>query len=297
MKLNDALSEYLVDLSVRNYTPKTINVYRCKMTLFLRYCAKQGINDLEDLRVTHVKSFASSILERGKKASYANSMCKTIKAFVQWAYEEDYGGWNTRDGKWPTIKKGTTKIPTFTPDQVRKILKSCKGNGYLEVRDRCIITVFVDTGVRAQELCSIKPEDVHDTYILIHGKGRKERIAAITDTMRREMLRYDRARASFFQDKFAEDCYFLSIRGHALCASTLKCLVKKRCEGISGVRCCPHDFRHFFAAQQIKNGTDIYTLCTMLGHSSVNTTAIYASSLSDEDYIKMAQSRSVLKNM
>ena len=74
-------------------------------------------------------------------------------------------------------------------------------------------------------------------------------------------------------------------------------IIKKRGKGIEDIRVSPHTCRHFFAQQQIKLGTDLYTISRLLGHENINITQIYLNSLADAEIVKLAKGNSVLMNM
>ena len=74
-------------------------------------------------------------------------------------------------------------------------------------------------------------------------------------------------------------------------------IVKRHGEGIEGIRVSPHTCRHFFAQQQVKLGTDLYTISRLLGHENISITQTYLNSLQDADIIKIAKQKSVLMNL
>ena len=91
--------------------------------------------------------------------------------------------------------------------------------------------------------------------------------------------------------------YFLSFHGRQLTNCAVENIVKNHGKGIVGVRVSPHTCRHFFAQQQVKMGTDLYTISRLLGHESIQITQTYLNSLRDEDIINLAKQKSVLLNM
>ena len=288
MKLSCALEEYLIDLEVKNYSELTTYNYRSRLVHWFEFTGKQ---DLEDLSIFDVKRYSAHMLKNGKKPSYVNVVLLTIKAFVNWCHEEGIGGWETR--KWPYVRMETQVIPTFNPNQVRAIILSCSGSSWTQIRDKAILTCLVETGIRAAELCSIKPEDIREDCILIHGKGKKERRVAITPVLKKAMLRYDRATLGRFE--LSEPYYFKSVRGKKLTNCSLQDIVKKHCKGIEGVRCVPHDMRHFFAVQQLKMGRSLYEVSRMMGHSNIQTTVAYVNSFDEQTLLNMTDS--VLMNL
>lgn len=290
MKLLCALEEYLIDLEVKNYSKLTTYNYRSRLVRWFEFTGKQ---DLEDLSVFDVKRYSAHLLKEGKKPSYVNVILITIKAFIQWCHDEEVGGWETR--KWPYVRKESPAIPTFSPAQVRAIILDCSGTSWIQRRDKALITCLVETGIRAAELARIKPEDIREDYILIHGKGKRERMVALTPPLKKAMLRYERATEDMFE--LPEPYYFLSLYGRKLTNCAIQDIVKKHCKGIkdSGLRCCPHDFRRFFAVQQLKMGRSLYEVSRMMGHSNIQTTAVYASSFDEQTLLNMTDS--VLMNL
>ena len=97
MKISTAAKEYLIEIEVRNFTQKTIRSYRNNLNLFLRYCETEAqIMDIEDVSLATIRQFTLYMISRGKKGSYINGLLKVAKAFIQYCYDEGYGGFNTR---------------------------------------------------------------------------------------------------------------------------------------------------------------------------------------------------------
>ena len=89
MKMQSAVEEYLVEIEVRKYTPKTIRSYRCNLNLFLRFCAeKLHVETVEALTPAVVRQFSRCMSEAGRKGTYINGVLKSIKSFIQYCYEE-----------------------------------------------------------------------------------------------------------------------------------------------------------------------------------------------------------------
>ncbi len=297
MFIEVAAKEYLVEIEVRKFTQKTIRSYRNNLNVFLRYCKDEaGIEKMEDLSLAVVRKFSLFMSNKGKKGSYINSLLKVVKAFLQYCYDEGYGGFNTKKNfKW--CKQEKAVIMAFTPRDVRLMMKSCKGGSFLQLRDAAVLTMFFETGIRCWELCCIKPSDIHDDYIIINGKNHKQRVVSITAVLRKAMIKYDLVKENYFALKNIEDFYFLSFHGRQLTNSAVEHIVKNHGEGITGIRVSPHTCRHFFAQQQIKMGTDLYTISRLLGHENIQITQTYLNSLRDDDIINVAKQKSVLLNM
>ena len=185
MKMQSAVEEYLVEIEVRKYTPKTIRSYRCNLNLFLRFCAEiLHVETVEALTPAVVRQFSRCMSEAGRKGTYINGVLKSIKSFIQYCYEEGYGGFDTRKTfKW--CKEEKPVITAFSPEQVRIMLQSCRGHDYLSLRDYAILTLLFETGIRCWELCCIREEDIHDDFIIINGKNHKQRVVPITPILKK----------------------------------------------------------------------------------------------------------------
>ena len=179
----------------------------------------------------------------------------------------------------------------------KKRVKSCNGYDFIPVRDKCILSTLFETGIRCWELCCIKASDIHDDYIIINGKNHKQRVVPITPILRKAMMKYDDVKSEYFTLKNTDDYYFLSFHGKQLTNSAVEHIIKRHGEGIEGVRVSPHTCRHFFAQQQVKMGTDLYTISRLLGHENIQITQTYLNSLRDEEVIQMAKQKSVIMNL
>ena len=249
MKMQSAVEEYLVEIEVRKYTPKTIRSYRCNLNLFLHFCAeKLHVETVAALTPAVVRQFSRCMSEAGRKGTYINGVLKSIKSFIQYCYEEGYGGFDTRKTfKW--CKEEKPVITAFSPEQVRIMLQSCRGHDYLSLRDYAILTLLFETGIRCWELCCIREEDIHDDFIIINGKNHKQRVVPITPVLKKAMLRYESGKEKYFMLRPHDAFYFLSFHGRQLTDGAVEYVLRKRGAGIEGVRVSPHTPLYIFCPQ------------------------------------------------
>lgn len=301
MKVQAAIKDWLTECEVRGYTHKTIRGYRINLTIFARYLEEElDINDMNDINMAVVKQFTTGMKRKNHKATYINGLLKTAKSFLQYIYDEyegAEGSFNTRNKKFTWLREEKPVIKAFTPRDIKIFLDNSRGNDFLSIRDMAIITFFVETGVRCYELCCIKASDIYDDYVIIQGKNHKQRIVPISPHLKKAMMRYDRAKESYFAYRTMEDYYFLSYTGKMMTNSGIEHMVKRRGKGVEGVRVSPHTFRHTFAQLSLKNGVDLYSLQKMLGHESIQITQIYLRSMDNADIIKLSKKNSVLANL
>ena len=126
--------------------------------------------------------------------------------------------------------------------EVRKYTpRTIRGSDVMATRDRTMLTMLSDTWIRCLELCSIRPSDIHEDYIIIRGKNHKQRVVPITPILRKNMVKYEAVKESYFRYKNTDDTYFLSFHGRALTVSAVEVLMKKYGSGIEGIRVSPHE--------------------------------------------------------
>lgn len=297
MKVERALKEYLTEIEIRKYTPRTLRGYRINLNRFVRFLNEETeVRDTEDLSIVEVRQFTKYMVAAGYKGTYINTILTNIKSFTQYCYEEGYGGFNTRKAfKW--VKEDKPVIKVFDPADVKKMLRACEGVNCIDVRDKAIITMLFETGIRCLELCFIKPEDIHSDFIIINGKNHKQRVVPITPILRKAMMKYETMKENYFSFKTVDDAYFLSFRGRELTVGAVEHIVKTRGSGVKDARVSPHTCRHFFAQQQVKMGTDLYTISRLLGHENISITQTYLNTLRDKDVIQAAKRQSVIMSL
>ena len=99
MKISAAIREYLIEIEVRKYTPKTVRGYRNSLNLFLRFCEQEAhIQEVEEINLAVVRQFSAFMSQKGRKGSYINGLLKVSKSFIQYCYDEGYLQLETASG-------------------------------------------------------------------------------------------------------------------------------------------------------------------------------------------------------
>ena len=148
-------------------------------------------------------------------------------------------------------------------------------DGIFRERDFCILTIFLNCGLRVSELAGLDLTDVREDSIRVLGKGNKERVVFINDACAEAINGYLTVRKQIAAiDKRA---LFLSSRRTRISTSTIHSLVKKHllAAGLDSSKYSSHKLRHTAATLMLKNGVDVRTLQELLGHEHLNTTQIY----------------------
>ncbi len=175
--------------------------------------------------------------------------------------------------------KNAKVLPKYlTKEQAVELLSSIQSDFY--ERDFCILTLFLNCGMRLQELVKINLVDIKEDTILLHGKGNKERTAYLTPACIDAMKHYLRERAKMPNiARSDKDALFLSRRtGRRLSPRRIQQIVERclQTAGLSGKGFSPHKLRHTAATLMYQTGdVDILELKELLGHVNVATTQIY----------------------
>jgi integrase/recombinase XerD len=160
MNINEAIEDYLVEIEIRKYTPVTIKNQKSKLNQFGKYCIENNVTDAEELTLPVVKKYTQHLIQKGYRGLSINGMLKVIKVFIQYCYDEDYGGFNTNTKKIKWVKQEKPVVKSFTVADVKMMLNECKGNTYLDIRDKTILIMLFETGIRVSELRTITEKDI-----------------------------------------------------------------------------------------------------------------------------------------
>lgn len=301
MQLEEVLREFIFEVEIKKFTKKTIKGYRNNNALFLNFLDNEfGVTELEDLQPVYIKKYFQHLTKKGRKPTYINGILKTIRAFCVYCVEEGYLKDNPAYRvKWQ--KEPKVLINTFTQEEINNMLSTYKFTDYLDGRNKLIVAMLVDTGIRNQELCDIKNEDIKEKVILIHGKGTKERQVSISPLLKKYMMIYERIREEYFKNyNLKHNYYFISYRGEPLTVGTVENIVRKagkKANVRKEIRCSPHTIRHWYAQEQLRNGLDVYSLSRLLGHENITITKRYLQSIQDEDIVDLSVKTSPLMNL
>ena len=171
----------------------------------------------------------------------------------------------------PKIRKSLPRYLSL--DESVKLLDGVEGSQ--KERDFCIITLFLNCGLRISELAGLDLTDLRVDSIRVLGKGNKERVVFINDACADAINSYLQIR----KDMAGADrkALFLSTRRTRISTSTVHSLVKKHllAAGLDSTKYSSHKLRHTAATLMLQNGVDVRTLQELLGHEHLNTTQIY----------------------
>ncbi len=156
-----------------------------------------------------------------------------------------------------------------------------RGDRYQFVRDYTMVSLLYSTGIRREELASLKlaSVDLKAGLVTVLGKGNKVRTVPLGEEATDDVTRYLEKRKRFLDSidnpsRTPTDRLFLNRSGEPLSVRSVNRSVKKFCETV-GIEATPHTLRHSFATHLLENGADLLLIKEILGHSSLSTTQKY----------------------
>lgn len=272
------IEEYLKFIQIeKGLSENTIGAYLRDLKKYQLYMQEQKIAHIDFIDRQTIQECLGSLIDQGASAKSIARFISTIRSFHQFALREKYAA------KDPTVLIETPKYEKKLPDvldveEVIQLLETpdlTKNNGY---RDRTILELLYATGMRVTELIQIEIDDVNLImgFVKVFGKGNKERIIPLGDTVIEYLDTYINTVRPQLLKKTVTNVLFLNLHGRPLTRQGIWKLIKQY-----GLRAninkslTPHTLRHSFATHLLENGADLRAVQEMLGHSDISTTQLY----------------------
>jgi integrase/recombinase XerD len=177
-----------------------------------------------------------------------------------------------------TPKPGSYLPDVLAPDQVNAVLDAPPADSAAGIRDRAILELLYDCGLRVSELTGLDTDrvDLPKLQVRVIGKGNRERRVPMTEEARERLHRYMAGPRREWTAKQPTAAVFVSQRGKRLARESVYRLVHAwaQAAGLSE-QVTPHTFRHSFATHLLEGGADLRVVQTLLGHASISTTQLY----------------------
>ena len=301
MLLSDAIKYFKVCKQADGYSPETLEVYEWAHIHLLSVVGDLPVGEitLQQLRMfmLYMREDYTPIRAGGSTAPLSSSslenLWKALRSFFRWAEEElEIPRPDKRLAKPPNPPP---EISPFIQDEIRALMAACDYTNPSQGRrksfsmrrpsgrrDRAIVLMLLDTGVRAGELSRLTIGDVQNEKVYIapwrSGRKTKSRFVYLGRSTTRAIFRYMISRGHPSE----QEPLFLSRWEEPINSNSLRGMIKSLGIRAGVLKAHPHRFRHTFAIQYLRNGGDVFTLQRLLGHSTLEMVQRYLK-LADRD--------------
>ena len=283
------IADFLTYLShERAYSPHTVTSYENDLRAFGAYLeqTEDGLG-LKDADADHVRGWAMELMAGGMKATSVNRKLSSLRTFYKYLLKK--GDVSVSPMQHVGGPKKTKPLPQFVreADMDRLLDKASAPATWQEARDRLIIQLFYETGIRLSELVGLNVGDV-DFYrrtIKVTGKRNKQRTIPIGDGLAQNLKEYvemkdgEAGRLSTLNPQ----PLFVTDKGQRIYPGWVYRLVRKNLSQVVTLKKrSPHVLRHTFATAMLNNDAELEAVKELMGHESVSTTQIYTHTTFEE---------------
>jgi len=274
-------------------SPKTIKAHRDALTIFRRFLLEDKMSSVrkftyQEFTPALVQDFILYLKSKGNAAGTCNRRITSLRSYLWFSSDREIALQSIalRIAKIPLCKEPQSEKEILSSEAMSVILRQ-PANTKMGLRDRAVMVLLYDSAIRLDELLNLTVQDIvlegKEPYIYVHGKGNKERIVAITDMTAVHLNEYIKA---YHQKSISkkELLFYTLIKGQngKMSESNVERFVKQYAKKASDF--CydipdsvhPHMFRRSRATHLYQSGVELALISRILGHSSIETTRIYA---------------------
>lgn len=272
--LSEFIIEFLIYQKSLGNSKSTLDYYVNSLQMFIDFC---GDLEIEKINVSLLRRYYLTLSDKNLSSVSVQSYIRGLRSFLNWLYKSSYISIDLcNQFKLPKAKRKI--IDVLTDREISCIFSTLSGNDLSCIRNKLIIALMLDSGLRRHEVVSLTLSSVHldERYIIVQeAKCDKQRIVPFGS------LTADLLKAYLDLTSFApfRDPLIIKVSSsgavEGISDTTLKQLFRKlkKRSGISRLK--PHLLRHTFATRYLENGGNIYSLQQILGHSSLEMVKRY----------------------
>lgn len=273
-KLLDSYDAYL--LLERGMSDNTRAAYRSDVEKLVCYLA-DGSTTLGDVTLDTLHNFAADLHDLGISPRSQARIVSGVKSFFKFLKNQQFIEHNpARMLENPQVGLHLPEVLTVAEiDAMLAAIDLATPEGQ---RNRAIVETLYSCGLRVSELVNLEIGKVFvdEGYVIVTGKGSKERVVPISESALREISAWMDHRADIDIKPGEEQQLFVSRRGKRLTRVMIFYIIKRLAE-LAGIRkeISPHTLRHSFATHLLEGGANLRAIQQMLGHESIATTELY----------------------
>lgn len=273
MTLQDVYDNFILSRRLADLSPKTIYDYEQFIKPFLQFIGAQRA--FFSITQADLTSYLGKLLSRPLSKSTRATYIRHVKIFLRWAQKEYKAAYMAETIRVPRSPRREVRI--YSDEDVKAIFDSITTETeWLTLRNKCIVALMYDSGLRQAEVCNIKLRNIllSENRMTVHGKGDKERVVPLGKLTQCYMQGY------LSHCPYKSDFLFVTRRGEPLTCNAVKLMVSRISDSLP-FELSSHKLRHNFATnycidQYDRYGQiDIYRLMYLMGHEDVETTRRY----------------------
>lgn len=265
----------------KNTSPLTVKNYDADISLFSSFLADRFGSEFQwhQVGVLDIRAYLALLNKEKYARTTIARRISSLRSFYKFLLREDYMEQN------PFVKVRTPKLekrlPVFLEELEINDLLSLPDRNELGLRDQAILELLYATGCRVSELVGLSTVniDLSNQYVLLLGKGNKERIVPIGQACCQAVRQYLQMARGFLMEKNKaklHDKVFVNSRGGPLTDRSVRRILDKYITQLATQKnVTPHTIRHTFATHLLDHGADLRAVQELLGHANLSTTQIY----------------------
>ena len=258
---------------------RTVAWYNEVLGLLYRWLQDQDSpTDLDSIDEMVIREFIMEIQGRpgikGKAMSSHSiyNRVNALRSFFSWLHDQGY----TQEHVLRRLKQPKTSeliIEPLSKEEIESLLSIINPNAAMGARNRAIVSLMLDTGLRLSEVAGLEDEHVHleAQYVKVMGKGSKERMVSFGTSCQKTLLQY------YYHFRVDNDSrtFFLTIDGYAMTPRAITSVINRLANSSGVPRLHPHLLRHTYATMFLLNGGDVFLLKQNLGHATLSMVQNY----------------------
>jgi len=315
--IQDAFDVFVSIKEAENVKPRTKNEYYVQYRYFVEWLQeyRSDVVNVQEISTSLIRSYINYLAydkekyegihyrteklnhQKGLSPYTVNIRIRFLKCWFNVLVKERY----VLDSPANNVKLMKVDVDTKDPlseDEIRLLLQQPNQRQYAQYRDYVMMMLFIDSGMRVQEVSALDVEDVDLTTRCVHlpahkNKNRKSRVIPLSV----EVIRLLNDLITESRQYFDSKAVFLSNFGERMTADGIRTNIKKYARQ-AGLRktVSPHAFRRFYAKYSALNGMDLFSLQRILGHADITTTRRYIQ-LNSNDLVQQHNQYSPLLNV
>ncbi len=277
MSNDKVVDEFLSYLNLqKRFSPLTTKNYAIDLKQFFNFLNQEVyVSLLDEISYQHVRSFIASLIDKKKSTVSVNRKISCLKSFFKYALKNNL----ILNNPMQKIQgpKMTKRLPIFIDEpQIEKIFNQFKFDpGFEGIRNRLLIDILYQTGLRRAELINLKETDLDliSLQLKVLGKRNKERIIPFSILLKRSIQEYLIIKQA---NNLNNPFLFVNIKNIQLSPQALTKVVSQILDAVTtNKKKSPHILRHTFATHLLNRGADINAVKELLGHANLSATQIY----------------------